>query len=120
MYKVKCCKQWRHVKFKGTMTKQTVPKPTNRTAQKHAEHEDATDIKTNNLILCFFGICYNKFFDVWFLKWFLGTVNDFHWGLISVLRYSNPHTLSTCFEEEKRKTNNTILPIHGIVRKWNY
>jgi len=47
----------------------------------------------------------------------LYTDNDFHWGLILVLSYSNPHTLLTCFEEEKRKTNNTILPVHGIVRK---
>ena len=39
----------------------------------------------------------------------LGTVNDFHWLLIPVLSYSNPHTFSTCFEEEKRKTNNTIF-----------
>ena len=64
MYIVKCCKQCRHVKFKGTMTKWPVAKPTNRTAQKHAEHQDATDIKTNNLILFFFGFCNNFIFDV--------------------------------------------------------
>ena len=29
----KCCKQWRHVKFKGTMTKRPLQKQTHRTAQ---------------------------------------------------------------------------------------
>ena len=38
MFKKECCKQCRHVKFKGTMTKQEQHK-------KHAEHQDATDIQ---------------------------------------------------------------------------
>ena len=38
------CKQCRYDKFKGTMTKSPVQKPTHRTTQKHAEHHDATDI----------------------------------------------------------------------------
>ena len=36
-----CCKQCRHDKFKGTMTKWSVHKETIRT-QKHIEHQDAT------------------------------------------------------------------------------
>jgi len=39
-----CCKQCRHVQFKGTMTKWPVQKPTHRTTQNHVDHEDATDI----------------------------------------------------------------------------
>ena len=39
-----CCKQCKHVKFKGTMTKWPVQKESLRTAQKHAEHQAATNI----------------------------------------------------------------------------
>jgi len=39
-----CCKQCRHVKYKGTMTKWPVQKTTHRTTQKHVETQDATDI----------------------------------------------------------------------------
>ena len=42
MFKGNCCKQCRHVKFKGTMTKWTV--------QKHLKHYDQP------LILCFIWI----------------------------------------------------------------
>jgi len=35
------------------MTKWLVQKQTNRTAQKHAEHQDATDIQKKILCLCF-------------------------------------------------------------------
>jgi len=41
--KKECCKQCRHVKCKGTMTKWPVQSPTNRTTQKHVEHQDVTD-----------------------------------------------------------------------------
>jgi len=41
---VGCRKQNRYVKFKGTMTKWPVQKPTHRTTQKHVEHHDVTDI----------------------------------------------------------------------------
>jgi len=44
LFKKECCKQCRHVKFKDTMTKWPIHKQTHRTTQKHAEHEDATDI----------------------------------------------------------------------------
>ena len=44
MFKKECCKQCRHVKFKGTVSKWTVQKPTNRTTQKQVENHDATDI----------------------------------------------------------------------------
>ena len=33
--KKECCKQFRYVKFKGTMTKWPVQTPTHRTTQKH-------------------------------------------------------------------------------------
>ena len=39
--KKECCKQYRHVKFKGTMTKSPVQKEIHRTAQTHAEPQDA-------------------------------------------------------------------------------
>jgi len=39
-----CCKQYRYVKIKGTMTKWPVQKPTHRTTQKYIEHQDATGI----------------------------------------------------------------------------
>ena len=43
--KKECCKQCRmYAKFKGTMTKWPVQKPTHRTTQKHVEHQDATNI----------------------------------------------------------------------------
>jgi len=42
--KKECCKQQRYVKFKGTMTKCPVQKPTHRTTQNPVEHLDATDI----------------------------------------------------------------------------
>ena len=42
--KKECCKQCRHVKFKGTIRKWPVQKPTHKTTEKHVEHEDATDI----------------------------------------------------------------------------
>jgi len=42
--KRECCKQCRYVKFKGTMTKLPVQKVTHRTAQKHVNHQQATDI----------------------------------------------------------------------------
>jgi len=41
------CKQCRHVKFMGTTTKWPVQKQTHRKAQKHAEHQDVTDIQNN-------------------------------------------------------------------------
>jgi len=48
-----CCKQSRQVKLKDAMTKWHVQKPTHRTTQKHAEHQDATDIQ-NKLKKCVF------------------------------------------------------------------
>ena len=42
--KSQCCKQCRYVKFKDTMTKCPVQKTRHRTAQKHVEHYDATNI----------------------------------------------------------------------------
>jgi len=57
------CKQCRHVKFKGTVTKWPVQKQTHRTAQKHTEHQDATDIQNKLVFVFFFGfyLClYNK------------------------------------------------------------
>ena len=45
MFKKKeCCKQCRYVKFKGTMTKLPVQKPSHRTTQKHVENHDTADI----------------------------------------------------------------------------
>ena len=41
-----------NVNFKGTMTKWPVQKQTHRIAQKHTEHQDATDIK-NTIFVCF-------------------------------------------------------------------
>jgi len=44
-----CCKQCRHFKFNGTMTKWQAQKQTHRTAQKHTEQHDVTDINKNNV-----------------------------------------------------------------------
>ena len=44
----------RHVKFKDSLTKWPVQKQTHIAAQKHAEHQDATDIQ-NILFVVFFG-----------------------------------------------------------------
>jgi len=41
-----------HVKFKGSLTKWPVQKQTYIAAQKHAEHQDATDIQ--NILFVFF------------------------------------------------------------------
>ena len=41
--KKECCKQCRHVKFKGTMIKWPIQKQTHRTTQTHVEHQDAAD-----------------------------------------------------------------------------
>jgi len=46
-----CCKQWRYVMFKGTMTKWPVQKLTQGTTQKLLQHHDATDIKTNYIFV---------------------------------------------------------------------
>ena len=65
--KNECCEQCRHVKFKGTMTKWPVQKQTHRTAQKHAKHQDATDIQKklvfvyfSDFIFCIYD-CVNNF-----------------------------------------------------------
>jgi len=79
-------------------------KHTHRTAQKHAEHQDATDIQKKTIFRIFRIFIYY----LWFLKWFLkeimsyrlGTVNDFHLGFKPVLRYSKPYT---SFWRRKRK-----------------
>jgi len=103
--KNKCCKQCRHVKFKGTMTKLPVQKQTLRTAQTYTEPQDATDIQSQ-LFFVFFRFFYFVLYK-WCLKWFLqemlsyrlGTVNYFHWAFKPVLSYSKQHTLSTFFGE---------------------
>ena len=47
-----CCEQCRYFKFKGTLTKWSVQKPTHRTTQKYVELEDATDIQKKPFV-CF-------------------------------------------------------------------
>ena len=47
--KKECCKQCRHVRFKGTMTKWPVQKHTHRLAQKHVEYQDSTDIQEKTI-----------------------------------------------------------------------
>jgi len=62
--KIKCFKQWRHVKLKGTMTKFPVQKDNNTHTQsstKYADHQDATDIQKKDFFL-FFG-----FFFIFYL-----------------------------------------------------
>jgi len=39
-----------------------------------------------------------------------GTVNGFHWGVKPVLVYSEPHTFSTYFEEEKEINMHLLSP----------
>jgi len=55
--KKECCKQYRHDKLKGTMTKWSVHrKKTHITIQKNAEHQGATDIlKKKQHLFVFFG-----------------------------------------------------------------
>jgi len=55
MLKERMCKQCRHVKFMGNMTKWTVQKQTHRTTQKHVEHQDATAIQ-KKLLFVFYVI----------------------------------------------------------------
>jgi len=50
--KTECCKQCRHVKLRGTMTKWPVHRKRQRTTQIHVEHQDATHIK-ETIFLCF-------------------------------------------------------------------
>jgi len=47
-----CCKQCRHVKFKGTMTKWPVHRKKHRTIQKYVEKKDATDIQKIYIYSC--------------------------------------------------------------------
>ena len=49
--KKKCCKECRHVKFKGTITKWPY-KNTHRTTQTYAEHQYATDIQKTTVYVC--------------------------------------------------------------------
>ena len=58
MYKVQCCKQCRHVKFKGNMTKCPVPKPTNRTAQKIRRTQRRNSHLDKQPDFVFIGFCY--------------------------------------------------------------
>jgi len=44
-----CCKHYRYVKFKGTMTKWPVQKLTHRTTQKHIQHHDETKFGHNTI-----------------------------------------------------------------------
>jgi len=54
--KKECCKQCRHVNFKGTMTKWPVHRKTHRTTQKHAEHTKTQQTFRRNFFLCFSDI----------------------------------------------------------------
>jgi len=49
------CKQCRHVQFKSTMKLWPIQKQIHRTAQKHTEHKEATDIQTKTIVLVVFG-----------------------------------------------------------------
>jgi len=49
--KKECCKQFRYVRFKGTMTKWPVQKPTHRTTQKHVWHHDTFKYVWNDCFL---------------------------------------------------------------------
>jgi len=53
MLKKTMLKQCSHVKFKGTMTKVPVQKQSHRTAQKQADHQDATDIQNQTMFVFF-------------------------------------------------------------------
>jgi len=55
-------KQCRHATFKGTVTKRPVQKQTHRKAQKHTEHQDATDIE--NKLFLFFGFLFYILFKI--------------------------------------------------------
>jgi len=64
----------KYVKFKGTMTKWPVQKPTHRTTQKHVEHYDVTDRK--NYVFVFFGLL---FFILFFIYNFLNEFSKKCW-----------------------------------------
>ena len=51
-----CCKQCRHVVFKGTMTKWPVQKLAQGTTQKLLQHHDATDIQKTYIFVFFIPI----------------------------------------------------------------
>jgi len=61
MFKKGFGKQCRHATFKGTVIKRPVQKQTHRKTQKHAEHQDATDID-NKLFFFFFSDFYFLFY----------------------------------------------------------
>jgi len=61
--KKECCKQCRHVKFKGTMTKWPVYKQTHRTTQKRLKHQDATDIQKQNYFCWVFIFHFSFYFN---------------------------------------------------------
>jgi len=63
MLRKEYCKQGRYFKFKGTRTKWTVQKPTNRTTRKHVE----------NFCFCFFVFLFSFLFIIFFFyfySWF--------------------------------------------------
>jgi len=53
----------------------------------------------------------------------LGTVNDFHWEFKPVLNYSQPHTFSKLFGEEKEKaftlSNQATYKLNKTIGKYN-
>jgi len=73
-------------------------KTNTRTTQKHIENHNATYFQEKQLFLCF-SIKKNIFLNDFSKK---SWVTAFHLGFKPVLSYmySEPHTFSTCFEEE--------------------
>jgi len=111
--KKECCKQCRHVKFKGTMTKWPVQKQTHITAQKQAESQC--------FYFYFLFMIFGRFLQE-MLSYRLGTVNYFHWGFKPVLSYSKPHTFSTLFWEENKcaftHSNQASYTMNRTIGKW--
>ena len=99
--KKECCKRFRHVKLKITMTKWFVQN-THRTTQKHAEHQDITDTQKKYFVV-FFGL---RFWLQASKKCFpylnkLPTIFEFEqvdWGLhfVRVVQFQRSKCFSLC------------------------
>ena len=106
----------------SSMTKWPVYKQTHRTAHKHAEHQDVTDIQKTNVfvfrIVLFLFIIYDFINDFSKKRWvtalvrsmtFIGGLNQFS----AIANWWKPHTYSTYQIKLKTKQNLNINNING-------
>jgi len=121
--KKECCKQCRHVRFKGTMTIWPAHKQTHRTTQKHIDHQYAIDID-KKLFLCFSDFSFFLLFCIYnFLNFSSNTCSvttlTFIWVNLNqfLFKANKPHTFWTFFWRRKR-TNVHLHSLTRPFRKW--